>query len=300
MKILNFGSLNLDYVYSVPHFVRPGETVLSYRRQTFCGGKGLNQSIAIARAGAKVWHAGKVGHLGEDLIGCLEEAGVDTSLVLVDQSEETGHTIIQVDPSGQNCILLYGGTNQQITLEEVDAAFCHCSAGDLLLLQNEINNIPDILEKAHNIGLQVALNPSPITKELLDYPLQYVKWFILNEIEGNEMTGKTDPADIAETLLYRYPRSAIVLTLGKKGVYYRDSVCTTRHGTYRVDRVDTTAAGDTFTGYFLSGIVKNLEIGENLRQASVASSLAVSRPGASPSIPLLNEVLHAALEPVNS
>lgn len=298
MKILDFGSLNLDYVYSVQHFVRPGETISSTRRQLFCGGKGLNQSVALAKAGADVYHAGKIGSGGEKLLDCLQEAGVDTRYVLKEENAETGHTVIQVDESGQNCIILFGGTNHQITPEEADSILRNFEAGDILLLQNEISSMAEIMKAAGKIGMRIALNPSPISKELFSYPLELVTWFLLNEIEGGELTGKEQPEEITEELLRRYPQSRVVLTLGRDGVVYRDAARSAHHGIYRVKRVDTTAAGDTFTGYFLAGEAADLPVEESLRRASVASSLAVSRAGAAPSIPCIEEVLSANLEPM--
>lgn len=295
MKLLNFGSLNIDYVYSVEHFVQPGETLSSNKLERFCGGKGLNQSIAIARAGVPVWHAGKIGGEGGMLLELLRQAGVDTSNV--EKSERmTGHAIIQVDQTGQNCILLHGGANTDIEEAFIDRVLAQFGEGDILLLQNEQNNLPYLMERAHARGLRIACNPSPIDRGLLQYPFTYVKWFILNEIEGNALTGKSEPEDIADTLLDRYPHAAVVLTLGKQGVLYRDAETSLRHGIYRVKPVDTTGAGDTFTGYFLAGICQGLSIEEILRRASVASSIAVSRKGAAPSIPVLQEVLDAKVE----
>lgn len=295
MKLLNFGSLNLDYVYSVEHFVQPGETLSSNKLERFCGGKGLNQSIAIARAGVPVWHAGKIGGEGGMLLELLRQAGVDTSYV--EKSERmTGHAIIQVDKTGQNCILLHGGANTDIEEAFIDRVLAQFGKGDILLLQNEQNNLPYLMEQAHARGLQIACNPSPIDRGILQYPFEYVKWFILNEIEGNALTGKSGPEEIADTLLERYPHAAVVLTLGKQGVLYRDAETSLRHGTFRVKPVDTTGAGDTFTGYFLAGICQRLAVHEILHRASVASSIAVSRRGAAPSIPTLQEVLDAKLE----
>ena len=297
MKILNFGSLNLDHVYSVGHIVRPGETILSDRLESGCGGKGLNQSIAVSRAGGSVFHAGKIGPDGHLLREALENAGVNTDF-LSQSSLPTGHAIIQVDRNGQNSIVLYSGANHDIDEPYLNGVLSHFQAGDLLMLQNEISNMPEIMQAAHARGIQIALNPSPISKDLLEYPLNDVKWFLLNEIEGEALTGKTTPQGIADSLLGRYPGSAVVLTLGRRGVHYQDAERTVRHGVYRVDPIDTTAAGDTFTGFFIAGVSQKLKMEEILRRASVASSLAVSRKGASQSIPSLEEVLqsHLALE----
>lgn len=290
MNILNFGSLNLDYVYRVPHFVRPGETLSSVSMQTFCGGKGLNQSIALARAGAQVFHAGQVGPEGDILLQKLRDAGVDTSFVRAG-SNVTGHAIIQVDAAGQNCILLHGGANREIDADFVTEVLRHFGKGDILLLQNETSALPSLLSTAAERGLRVAFNPSPFDDAIRSLPLQAVTWFLLNETEGQALTGESEPDAICTALLEKHPGSAVVLTLGPRGVLYRTWQTRQTFGVYPVPVVDTTGAGDTFTGYFLAGILAGLEAHETLRRASAASSLAVSHNGASDSIPCLNDTL---------
>lgn len=290
MKILSFGSLNLDYVYTVEHFVKGGETLASLNRNEFCGGKGLNQSIALARAGARVYHAGRIGPEGTVLKELLESSGVDTSLTRGIDAP-TGHAIIQVDPSGQNCILIYGGANQRISEADVDQMLSDFEAGDVLLLQNETSARDYAITKAAEKGMLVALNPSPMDDGLKNSPaLKYVRWFILNEIEGHELSGETEPEKICHTMHQRYPGSIIVLTLGSDGVMYFDGVNTYTHGIYRVPVVDTTAAGDTFAGYFLACTAAGQTVPKALDISSKASAIAVSRAGASGSIPTLEEV----------
>ncbi|HAL73646.1 MAG TPA: ribokinase [Clostridiales bacterium] len=295
MRILNFGSLNLDFVYQVEHFVRPGETILSDRLDIFNGGKGLNQSIALARAGATVFHAGRVGSDGQRLVDCLADNGVDTRFIRR-SAGPGGHALIQVDASGQNCIILHGGSNQQIAETDIDETLDFFAAGDILLLQNEINHVALIMEKAHQRGLNIALNPSPITASLSDYPLKYVSWFILNEIEAAALTGNSGQADsrtgeqMAGRLIERWPQAAVVLTLGSEGAIYLDRNHVVRQPARRVPVVDTTAAGDTFTGYFLQGIAAGQPIHEVMLKASAAAAICVSRPGASDSIPWRREV----------
>lgn len=295
MKIVNFGSLNLDMVYHVDHFVRAGETLLSTRGDTFCGGKGLNQSIALARAGVPVYHAGKIGKDGESLKQILEVSGADVSLLQTCESP-TGHAIIQIDRNGQNCILLHSGANYCIEESFIDEVLSHFGKGDILLLQNEVNNVPVMIQKAHEKGLQIAFNPSPVNEELLSYPFERVKWIFINEIEGTALTGKTNPVDIADAWLAKYPHCAVVLTLGEKGVYYKDENTCAVHGVYPTKCVDTTGAGDTFTGYFISGLYEKIDISEILRRASAASAIAVSREGAAASIPAREEVIRFASE----
>lgn len=295
MKILNFGSLNIDNVYTMEHFVRPGETISSLALQKFAGGKGLNQSVALARAGAEVYHAGAIGEDGGFLATLLQDAGVDTSFIQTLEGR-TGHAIIQVDASGQNCIILYGGTNRCITKEQAENALEHFGANDLLLLQNEINGNAFIMERAFAKGMQIALNPSPIDDGILALPLEKISWFLLNEIEGAELTGKTDPMDILTEMKCRFPSSKVVLTLGKQGVLAWDGEETYQHGIYKVPVVDTTAAGDTFTGFFLSCVSKGMCTQQCLELASKASSLAIGIKGAANSIPDFRTVVEAHME----
>lgn len=297
LKIINFGSMNLDKVYHVDHFVLPGETLMSEGFETNAGGKGLNQSVAAARAGSQVCHAGKIGVDGRMLRDLLKSSGVNVEHVK-ESSCVTGHAIIQVDRSGQNCILLHSGANYDIGEDFIDSVLSEFDSGDILLLQNEIANNAYIIETARRKGLRIALNPSPVTKEISRLPLDAVEWFLLNEIEGRALTGTENPEKIAEILLDRFPGCAVVLTLGKEGVIYQDAARRLKHGIYRVDRVDTTGAGDTFTGYFISGVAQGLAMEEILRRASVASSLAVSKKGAAASIPEIQEVLDSDLAPV--
>lgn len=291
MKILNFGSLNLDHVYTVDHFIRPGETMSAEKLEIFCGGKGLNQSIALARAGAEVYHAGAAGKAdGERLLAALSAAGVDVSLVRRTEGV-SGHAIIQVDKSGQNCILLFGGANKGITREQVDETLSHFEPGDLLLLQNEVSELSYLIDGASRRGMKIYLNPSPVTEELLGMPLDKVDCFILNEIEAADICGVTvSDKELPGRLHQKYPKATILLTLGEKGSIYYDGVNLFEQPACFVKAVDTTAAGDTFTGYFMESVACGSDIRSALLQAAKASAIAVSRKGASVSIPTKAEV----------
>ena len=292
MKILNFGSLNLDLVYQIPHFVRAGETLSTTGFSKNVGGKGLNQSVALAKAGAEVYHAGMIGEDGEMLRSFLKENGVDTRFVrTIDQP--SGHAVIQVIPEGNNCIFLFGGSNQCITKEFIDEVLSFFDRGDFLVLQNEINAIDEIINAAYDKGMQIVLNPSPIDENLSKLPLEKISWFILNEIEGGELSGETEPDRILDRLTALYPHAKIVLTLGGDGSIYTDGKLRIPQQVYKVTAVDTTAAGDTFTGFFFAGMASGLEPSEALMRASKASSISVTRPGAAASIPTLDEVLEA-------
>lgn len=289
MKVLNFGSLNLDYVYSVDHMVTPGETLASYGMNVFCGGKGLNQSIALAKAGVEVYHAGLIGEEGETLLKTCQEGGVDSRYIRK-TTEKSGHTIIQVDKDGQNCILLYGGANQSITREYVDEVLSHFEKGDILLLQNEINLLDYIINQAYEKGMMIILNPSPYNEKLDSCDFKKISMLLLNEVEGAQVTGEKDEKKILVRLKELYPDMQVVLTLGKDGSVYQYKDQVYRQGIFSVQAVDTTAAGDTFTGYFISSILEGMPVDEGLKLAAKASAIAVSREGATASIPVKAEV----------
>lgn len=290
MKILNFGSLNIDKVYSVDDFVKPGETISSKNMQVFAGGKGLNQSIAVANAGSLIYHAGMIGKEGVFLKEILEDKKVDTSLLKTIDSE-TGHAIIQVNKEGQNCILLFSGANHEIDEEYVDYVLENFESGDILILQNEISCLSYIIDKAFEKGMKIALNPSPINENLYNLDLNKIEWVILNEIEGSVISGETEADDIVSNLLKRFSRLKVILTLGEKGSIYIDSENKFEQSIFKTDVVDTTAAGDTFSGYFISCLSEGKEIKESLEIASMAASISVSRKGAANSIPYKTEVI---------
>ena len=289
MKVLNFGSLNYDYVYKVDHAVTPGETMDSYGMDTFLGGKGLNQSISLARAGVKVFHAGQIGEDGERFLETCKKNGIDTTFIKMIEGK-SGHAIIQLDKNAQNCILLYGGSNRKITKEFVDEVLSHFEKGDILLLQNEINELDYIIDRAYEKGMQIALNPSPFDKALEVCDLGKISYFLLNEIEGGQISGENEPDRILDVMMSKFPEAKVVLTLGSDGVVYRDKDQTCRQGIFKVKAVDTTAAGDTFTGYFIAGILAGMSVPDILKMCAKASAITVSRMGATDSIPTMDEV----------
>lgn len=301
MRVLNYGSLNVDYTYNVPHIIQGGETMLSRGLTLFAGGKGLNQSVALSRAGLDVWHAGIIGSDGQMLLDALKETGVHTDYVKK-MDERGGHTIIQVDDQGQNSIILYGGTNQKQTKAYVDQVLSHFDAGDYLLLQNEVNLLDYIIDRASEKGLRIVLNPSPYNEKLEACDLQKVSLFLLNEIEagqiqrglgGDSELGTLDPEEALDTLHQAYPKASFVLTLGSNGAWYYDGSEKVFQEIFPVHAVDTTAAGDTFTGFFVEEIASGKDVKTALRVASKASSIAVTRKGAAPSIPTMREVREA-------
>ncbi|MBC8588954.1 ribokinase [Paratissierella segnis] len=289
MKVLNFGSLNIDHVYNVDHLVQPGETIASDSLEVFLGGKGFNQSIALARAGCKVFHAGMIGKDGEQLIQVLNNEGVDTENIRVSDSK-TGQAIIQVDKLGQNSIIIYGGANQDVKKEFIDHVLENFSEGDIILLQNEISNIDYIMEEAKKKDMHIMFNPSPIDENISLLPLKNVTWFILNELEGMSITGEKDNAKVAWSMLKMFPNAKIILTLGNRGALYVDKDESHSFGVYDIEIKDTTGAGDTFAGFFLASVIEGNSIPISLQRASVASALAISEKGASDSIPTKEKV----------
>ena len=294
MKVLVFGSLNIDHVYQVPHFLRPGETLDSTAYSRNAGGKGLNQAIALARAGQDTAFAGAIGLDGLFLRDTLMESGVDTRHVQV-LAAATGHAIIQVEATGGNAILLFGGTNRMITREMAQSVLSTFAAGDCVLLQNEISCGKEILQSAKEKGLCVALNPSPASPDLHAWPLELADWLILNEVEGEDLTGASQPQAMLDELNRRFPHTAIVLTLGENGAFYRDGHQQLHQPAIPVKAVDTTAAGDTFTGYFLASVLAGKDPAFALRIAAHAAAVAVTRPGAGASIPTATEVAQKIL-----
>ena len=290
-KALVIGSINIDKVYELEHIVRPGETVSSRKYRTAWGGKGLNQAIALSRGGADTALAGCVGAPElEALTAVCAEAGVDAARIRA-RSVTTGHAIIQVDANGQNCIIVEPGANGTVDSDDIAAFLEGYGTGDILLTQNEISHMPEVLRAAHEKGLTVVLNPSPFSAEILSWPLECVDIFLVNEIEGEALSGESAPEKILDTLRRRFPRAAIVLTLGHDGAMYADKTERFSVPARRVTAVDTTAAGDTFTGYFLAMLLRGGTPKDAMEIAATAAAIAVTRPGAVPSIPWLEETL---------
>ena len=300
MKILNFGSLNIDYVYRVPRMVCPKETLACDGMEQFLGGKGFNQSVALARAGAPVFHAGLIGEDGGVFLDACREYGIDAGHIRRIPGR-SGHTIIQVDPAGENCILLYGGANRALDEAYIEQVLADFSAGDILLLQNEVNCLDVLIRAAHRRGMRILLNPSPCNEALDACDLRLVDCLLVNEVEGEQLSGESDPARIPDAILRRYPGMSVLLTLGSRGaVFARQGQRVYQPAIRAGDTVDTTAAGDTFTGYFAAGLLEGLPVEQNLRRSAAAAGIVVTRKGASPSIPGLaqTEALLASLETV--
>lgn len=289
-RVINIGSINIDHVYRLSHQVRPGETLAADHYDLFAGGKGLNQSIALAKAGVPVMHVGHVGTDGEWLIQLLDEKGVDTSAVFR-SSEATGHAVIQVSEGGENGIIIYGGANRALDTRQVTNVLDRASPGDILLTQNETNSVSAFMKAGFERGLRLMFNPAPMDSGVLSYPLEKVSWFVINETEGEALTGESDPDAILNAMQARFPAAETALTLGSEGVAYGGPECRIKIPSHRVKPLDTTAAGDTFIGFFLAALVRDTGLERALVEANMAAAMCVTRHGASDSIPELSDVI---------
>ena len=283
MKVLNIGSLNIDLVNRVDHIVRPGETapVLSFAR--FAGGKGLNQSVALARAGAEVLHAGAVGADGLFLKELLESEGVECSGIAVLKEVPTGYALIQVAKDGENAILVNGGANHAVTQELAEKVLSRMEPGDILLLQNEISSLPEIFRSAAAKKLRIFFNPSPLTPGIAELPLELADTLLVNEEEA---------AALRAAVPEKFAACNTVTTMGAKGAEFRsvdgETVFVPAFPAPKV--VDTTGAGDTFTGFYVSAIARGADVRQALTEGAAAAAIAVSRPGAAAAIPRRSEL----------
>lgn len=291
LKILDFGSLNYDFVYILDDFVLKGETKASLSYQKNLGGKGFNQAVALKYAGLDTYMAGKIGKDGDDFLNYLNKQGIKTKYLIKDDKDVSGHAIIEV-AKGENRIILHGGSNQNITKRQIDKVLEDFD-GQVVLLQNEISNIAYIINKAKQKGLLVIMNLSPFDDKVLTYPLAKVDIFLVNEIEAKALakTNSDDIKEIINIISNKYKDKSILLTVGALGVYFIDKGKVYYQKAYKTNVVDTTGAGDTFTGYFISCYLMNKDIKKALKIASKASSIAITRKGAAISIPKLKEVI---------
>lgn len=286
MSIINLGSLCVDHVYRVTSLAGAGETVAAKSYDIFPGGKGLNQSLAAAKAGAEVAHAGAIGKDATWLLELLQSAGAKVDRVQV-LDGPSGHALIQVNDAGENSIVINGGTNTKLTRDYIDSVLATVGPEDWLLLQNEINELDYVLTQAAEQNLRVAFNIAPPDERIRSYPMSAVRLFVLNLHEASALTGQTGKDDVMRALKENYPSAASVLTLGGDGLHYLPAGGDQFEflGAHRVSPVDETAAGDAFTGYLLAGLSSGAAFTEALRLASAAGALAVTAEGAASSIP---------------
>lgn len=291
--IFNIGSINIDYVYRVPHLVAPGETLASHSLIKVLGGKGANQSVAAAQAGAEVSHVGRIGTSDTWALQQMSDFGVNTQWVETGD-EPSGHAIIQVDDAAENSIVLFGGANQQLTRDQLNRALAAASSDDWILFQNECNGLNDIFALAAEKNCSLAFNPAPMSAEVLEFPLSRAHCLIVNELEANDIVGgKSLAADaLVRELTQRFPNALVALTLGAAGVRLIDHGQVTEIASPDVQAVDTTGAGDTFVGYLVANLMEGKPAAEAAHEACCAAALSVTKAGAAPSIPSESDVLN--------
>ena len=288
-KIINFGSINIDHVYRVPHLVKPGETLSSLDLVTGLGGKGANQSVAIARAGVSVAHVGRVFKGDRWAVELLASTGVDTDNIALIEGA-SGHAIIQVDDQGENAIVLHGGANQSFSIADIESALNHNQQARYLLMQNETNLLAEAFELAQAKGIKIVLNPAPMTDNIKDLPLAKLDTLIVNQGEAEALCGAADIDQMTQQMAALAPQTRVVVTLGGDGAMLLANGEVTHMNSPSVDVVDTTGAGDTFVGYFLAGVAEGMNDHDALQRACLAGSIAVTRQGAITAIPDRSEV----------
>lgn len=284
MTIYNLGSINADIFYRVPHLPMAGETLSAVSMDRGLGGKGANMSVAAARAAGRVVHIGAVGDDGRWAKDRLTEFGVDTRFIHV--SGVTGHAIINVDESGENSIVLLAGANHEITVEMIGSALSEASVGDVLLMQNETNAQLGAARMAKDLGLRVAYAAAPFEVGAVRAVLPYLDYLFVNEVEAEQL------ADAFGKSVYDLGVENVIVTLGAAGsLWYNQSLNQEkRFDAVPVEAVDTTGAGDTFTGYVLAGLDRGMTMEQAVALATKAAALMVTRFGTSDVIPDLKDI----------
>ncbi len=289
MTIWNLGSINADMIYDVPHLPGPGETLSANRLDRFLGGKGANMSVAAARAGAQIAHIGAVGADGLWARDRLTEYGVDTRHI-VQAETPTGHAIIAVDAEGENNIILFQGANHAISEDQLGQALSSAVQGDLLVMQNETNLQVDAAKMGRDLGLTVCYAAAPFQAASVQAVLPYLDFLILNEVEAEQLREATGQSVTDLNVAH------VIITLGAEGARYYHNGAASDFPAHKVQAVDTTGAGDTFTGYVLAGMDRGMPMPQAIAQANRAAALMVTRHGTADVIPDLKEVLEARFD----
>lgn len=289
MKILNFGSLNIDIFFRVENIVKPGETISAKSIEKRPGGKGLNQSVALSKSFENVYHAGSVGDDGVFLIDYLKSENINTKYIKK-SDKLTGNAIIQVDDKGENSIVLYKGANFDNDKKFIDEVLDNFDKDDILVLQNEISSMKYLIDKAYEKGMKIVLNPSPITDEIKEFDFNKIDLLLVNEIEAKDIANKDNIDESINYFMATYPNINLIVTLGSKGSIFVNKNEKIKQEGIKVESVDSTGAGDTFTGFFVSYFYQGKNVRDCLKFASLASALSVTKSGASISIPSLCDV----------
>ncbi len=281
--IWNLGSINIDNFYEVPHLPAPGETLAAVSYGFGLGGKGANMSVAAARAAARVSHIGAIGAGGRWTRDRLMEYGVDTPHI-AEIEVPTGHANIVVDQAGENSIVLFQGANVHLSEAIIGAALSEASHRDFLLMQNETNGQEYAAATAQSLGLRVAYAAAPFEASAIERLLGRIDLLVLNEVEAAQLeaaTGKTpDMLGVAD----------VVITLGANGCKWVSNTGEKHFDAYPAEALDTTGAGDTFTGYLVAGLDRGMEMEAAIDLALKAGALMVMRRGTADVIPDLKEI----------
>jgi len=285
MTAWNLGSINVDLFYRLPHLPIPGETLPASSHETGLGGKGANQSVAIARSGATMNHIGMIGTDNSWMLDRLSGYGVDVRHVARAKAS-TGHAIIMVDELGENTIVTYAGANYAQLVGNIEAALGEAQPGDILALQTEVSHLAEAAQLARARGVFVVYSAAPFKPEIAKKMLPYVDLLVLNEIEAGQL------AAALGTPVEDVPVPNMLITLGARGARWRDQGTgeVTEAAAYPVEPVDTTGAGDCFIGYVLAGLDQGMERGAALRLGTAAAALKVTRAGTADAIPARDEV----------
>lgn len=283
MSILCIGSINIDHVYRVARHPAPGETLSDRGHAVHLGGKGANMSLAAVAAGASVRHVGAVGSEGLWCRDRLDMAGIDVAAV-AEVEGATGHAIIMVDDAGENIILIHAGANRALTEAQIEAAIAKAKPGDWVLLQNETNLVSFAAETARETGLKVAYAAAPFEAGAARAVIDNVDLLTVNAVEAAQL------AEALGTTPDELPVRSCLITRGADGATYHSSIGALDTPAFNVTPVDTTGAGDTFTGYFLAALDGGEAPHAALRRASAAAAIQITRPGAADAIPSGSEV----------
>lgn len=301
-KVTVVGSLNVDTTMKIKRMPLPGETISTLGKSSAAGGKGANQAVSAARSGAQTFFVGEVGKDsgGEMMLNDLRENGIDVSGIRENAQVGTGSAAILLDEHGQNSILVYGGANQQLSVDDVNAAKKQIMEADFVVAQFETPQAATLrtFELAKENGVTTILNPAPAQK-IDPAVLKLTDLIIPNETESQALTGIiiTDETSMLMSAA-KFAQMGVrnlIITVGAKGAFYCTQDGYNFIPAFKVNAVDTTAAGDTFIGALASQLKPDMSnIEKALVYAQRASSLAVQKMGALPSIPTKQQVIAAS------
>lgn len=301
-KVTVVGSLNVDTTMKIKRMPLPGETIAAMGKSSAAGGKGANQAVAAARSGAKTSFVGEVGkdNGGQMMLTDLQDNGIDVSGIKENDQVGTGSAAILLDENGQNSILVYGGANQQLSVEDVEAAKNQIIAADFVVAQFETPQAATLraFQLAKENGVTTILNPAPAQK-IDPAVLKLTDLIIPNETESSALTGIiiTDETSMLMSAA-KFAQMGVrnlIITVGAKGAFYCTQDGYNFVPAFKVNAVDTTAAGDTFIGALSSQLKPDMSnIEKALVYAQRASSLAVQKMGALPSIPTKDQIIAAS------